>query len=658
MSEVNEMNYGAEEIQVLEGLDAVRKRPGMYIGSTDERGLHHIVYEVVDNSVDEALAGYGDHILVTIHKDGSITVRDHGRGIPVDMHKSGKPALEVVLTELHAGGKFGNGAYKVAGGLHGVGASCTNALSTWMTARVYRDGKIHEMKFKRGKVVENLKVVGDTDETGTEISFLPDDTVFETVEFDYKTLRHRFREQAFLNKNLTIQFVDERVGESEDPVSETYHFEGGIVTFVEEVGKRKDALVNKEVVSFHYESDNRDIKTGADGNTLAKAHDELDVAFQYNDSYRESLYSFVNNINTIDGGTHVTGFRTGLLQVLNTYGAQLGLVKEDAPLTQDDIKEGLVAVISLKFMEPQFEGQTKGKLGSSAARGFVKDATVDFVSRYFDQNPEEAKIIIDKCAKAMRAREEARKARERERNRKSTKEVPLSGKLAACSDRDATKCEIYLVEGDSAGGSAKQGRNRHTQAILPLRGKILNVEKATEDKILQNQEIRTMIAAFGCGCGEEYNEKKLNYNKIIIMTDADVDGSHIRVLLLTFLYRYMPRLIEDGHVYIAQPPLFLIKKGNSHWYTYSDAEQTAKLEELRKAGGGEVTVQRYKGLGEMNPEQLYETTMDPETRTIIQCTIKDAEDADGIFSLLMGERVEPRRDYIVDNAHKVYNLDF
>lgn len=654
--------YDASEIQVLEGLEAVRKRPGMYIGSTSSQGLHHLVYEVMDNSIDEAMAGYGRDINVTIHKDNSVTVKDNGRGIPVDKHKSGKPALEVVLTVLHAGGKFGNGAYKVSGGLHGVGVSVVNALSTDMDAKVRRNGNIYHMHFQKGHTTTKMEIIGKAEnenDTGTEITFMPDDSIFEATIFDYKVLRHRFKELAFLNKNIVINFFDERdTDEDGNPHKEVYHFEGGITTFVEEVSKRKDALITENPVTIKAEYDTRTIKLVDESGTeqLIKAHDIIEVAFQYNNSYQENLFSFVNNINTVDGGTHVQGFKMGLLQVINKFARELGYLKEkDSNLTQDDITEGLVSVISIKFQEPEFEGQTKGKLGSSDARNLVKDAVVEYATRYFEQNLEECKKIISKNCLAAQAREAARKAKEAARNAKTVNKTSLPGKLANCSSKDAEKCELFIVEGDSAGGSAKQGRDRNYQAILPLRGKILNVEKASAESIFKNEELKAMIASFNTGIHEEYDEKKLRYGKIFIMTDADVDGAHIRTLLLTFFYRFMPQLIENGHVFITQPPLFRINKGKQHWYTYSDDEQKAKLAEVGSEG---IVVQRYKGLGEMNPEQLFETTMNPTDRTIVQCTIEDAEDADEMFSLLMGDKVPPRRQYIQENAHKVYNLDF
>ena len=652
--------YDASEIQVLEGLEAVRKRPGMYIGSTASQGLHHLVYETIDNSIDEAMAGFGNEIDVIIHEDNSITVRDHARGIPVDMHKTGKPALEVVLTVLHAGGKFNASAYKVSGGLHGVGVSCVNALSKDFDVKVKRDGKIYHMHFKKGKTTQKLEVIGKADsleDTGTEIRFWPDDTIFETTVYDFKILRSRLKELAYLNRNIVINFTDMRdLDEDDKPRSERYHYEGGIVTFVKEVSSRGDTIVNEEPIYFKAEYDNRTIVL-QDGQSPIKVHDIVEVAFQYNNSYAEKSYSFVNNINTVNGGTHVKGFKAGLLQVINKFAREWKFLKDkDANLTQKDIEEGLVSIVSIKFPEPQFEGQTKGILGSSEATPEVKDATIEFVTRFFEQNQTIAKKIVQKNCVAAQAREAARKARELARNKKTASSASLPGKLANCSSKDASECEIYIVEGDSAGGSAKQGRNRRTQAILPLRGKILNVEKASGNSILQNAEIQAMITSFNCGLHDEYDDSKLRYNKIVIMTDADVDGAHIRTLLLTFFYRFMPDLIRNGHVYIAQPPLFRITKGKKQWYTYSDAEQQAKLNELGGMDG--VTVQRYKGLGEMNPEQLYETTMDPETRKIIQCKIESDEDADEMFSLLMGDKVPPRREYIQKNAHKVYNLDF
>ena len=654
-----ENNYDASDIQVLEGLSPVRKRPGMYIGNTSKEGLHQLVYEVIDNSIDEAMGGYGDSIDVIIHKDNTITVVDHGRGIPVDVQKqTGKPALEVVLTVLHAGGKFGGGGYKVSGGLHGVGVSCVNALSESMIVTVHRDGGEYVIELARGEVVKPMKKVKSVNksDTGTTVWFKPDPEIFDTLVYDFTTLRHRLRELAFLNKNVVITLTDEREVDEEtsEVKKETYHYSGGILSFVEEVGKRRDNLVNDEVIYFEHTDDKRDLVT--ETGTI-KATDIVEVALQYNDSYAERLYSFVNNIETKDGGTHVKGFYQGFLQVINKFAHEMKFLKEDENLAQDDVKEGLVTVVSIKFQEPQFEGQTKTKLGSVEARALVKDAVVEYLTRYFEQHPDECKKIVEKNCLAQKAREAARKARELARSKSDAKKISLPGKLADCSSKKAEECEIYIVEGDSAGGSAKQGRDRRIQAILPLRGKILNVEKASAEKIFANEELRAMIAAFRCGTQDDYNESKLRYDKIIIMTDADVDGAHIRTLLLTFFYRFMKPLIENGHVYIAIPPLYKVTKGKQTWYTYNDEEQVKKIEEL--GGMSEaIKIQRYKGLGEMNPDQLYETTMNPEERTIIRCSIKDAEEADETFSLLMGDQVPPRRKFIEENAHKVYNLDF
>lgn len=628
-------DYGAEQIQILEGLEAVRMRPGMYIGSTSERGLHHLVYEVVDNSIDEALAGYCDHIDVTIHKDNSITVVDNGRGIPVDMHESGKPAVEVVLTVLHAGGKFGGDGYKVSGGLHGVGVSVVNALSTSMEVEVKRDGKVYEIEFQRGVTTKPLTVIGTTKETGTRVHFVPDPEIFSVTTYSYETLRHRLRELSFLNHGITIGLHDERV----EPVrSETFHFDGGISSFVEHLNRKKEVL-NPEPIYFNSVKDDT----------------VVEIAMQYNDSYQENIYSFVNNINTEEGGTHLAGFKLALTRAANDFARKNGILKDkDGNLSGDDVREGLTAVISLKIREPQFEGQTKTKLGNSEVRGIVDSIVTEGLSEYFDENPVITKRIIEKAIMASRAREAARKARELTRRKNALEVSSLPGKLADCSVKDPEQAEIYLVEGDSAGGSAKQGRDRRFQAILPLRGKILNVEKARLDKIFANAEIRTMITAFGTGISEDFDLSKRRYGKIIIMTDADVDGAHIRTLLLTFLYRYMKPLIEHGHVYIAQPPLYQIRKGKKHWYTYSDEELSRKLDEVGRDG---VTVQRYKGLGEMNPEQLWETTMDPEGRTMLRVEMEDAEEADELFTILMGDKVEPRRQFIEENAKLVRNLD-
>ena len=630
-----EGDYGANQIQILEGLEAVRKRPGMYIGSTSARGLHHLVYEVVDNSIDEALAGYCTHIEVTIHKDNSITVTDNGRGIPVDMHESGKPAVEVVLTVLHAGGKFGGSGYKVSGGLHGVGVSVVNALSTNMEVKVKRDGKIHEITFEKGVTKEPLKVVGQTDETGTLVHFAPDAEIFDETVYDYDTLRHRLRELSFLNRGITIILTDER---PEEVRQETFYFEGGISSFVEHLNRNKE-VINPEPVYFN----------GTKDTTV------VEIALQYNTSYSENIYSFVNNINTEEGGTHLAGFKSALTRAANDFARRQGIIKNNEDnLVGEDIREGLTCVISIKLREPQFEGQTKTKLGNSEVRGIVDSIVSEGLSEYFEENPVISKKIIEKSIMASRAREAARKARELTRRKNALEVSSLPGKLADCSVKDPEQAEIYLVEGDSAGGSAKQGRDRRFQAILPLRGKILNVEKARLDKILNNEEIRTMITAFGSGIGSEFDITKRRYGKIIIMTDADVDGAHIRTLLLTFFYRYMRPLIENGHVYIAQPPLYQIRKGRSHWYTYSDEELAQKLDEIGREG---ITVQRYKGLGEMNPEQLWETTMDPEKRTVLQVHLREAEEADSIFTILMGDKVEPRRRFIEEHANLVRNLD-
>ena len=628
-------DYGAEQIQILEGLEAVRMRPGMYIGSTSERGLHHLVYEVVDNSIDEALAGFCDKIDVTIHKDNSITVTDNGRGIPVDMHESGMPAVEVVLTVLHAGGKFGGDGYKVSGGLHGVGVSVVNALSTSMEVQVKRDGKIHEISFKRGETVEKLHVTGETEITGTRVHFVPDPEIFSVTTYNYDTLKHRLRELAFLNHGITIVLNDER---GEELKSDTFHFEGGISSFVEHLNRKKEKI-NPVPIYFN----------GIKDDTV------VEIAMQYNDSYQENIYSFVNNINTEEGGTHLAGFKLALTRAANDFARKQNIFKDkDGNLSGDDVREGLTAVISLKVRDPQFEGQTKTKLGNSEVRGIVDSIVTEGLSEYFEENPAITKKFIEKAIMAARAREAARKARELTRRKNALEVSSLPGKLADCSVKDPEMAEIYLVEGDSAGGSAKQGRDRRFQAILPLRGKILNVEKARLDKIFANAEIRTMITAFGTGISDDFDLAKRRYGKIIIMTDADVDGAHIRTLLLTFLYRYMKPLIEHGHVFIAQPPLYQIRKGKKHWYTYSDEELAKKLDEVGRDG---VTVQRYKGLGEMNPEQLWETTMDPAGRTMLRVEMADAEAADELFTILMGDKVEPRRQFIEENAKLVRNLD-
>lgn len=631
---MSEQNYGAQNIQVLEGLEAVRLRPGMYIGSTSIRGLHHLVYEVVDNSVDEALAGYATHIEVTINEDNSVTVVDDGRGIPCGMHETGVPAVELVLTKLHAGGKFGGGGYKVSGGLHGVGISVVNALSEWTVVQVRQDGKLHEIKFERGLMTSPLQVIGQAKDTGTTVTFKPDPEIFETTVFDFDTLKIRLQELAFLNKGLRITLTDAR----NDNRQESFMYEGGLNSFVKFLNENKD-VINDTVIDV--ESTRDDVV--------------VDVALQYNDGYSENLLSFVNNINTVDGGTHLSGFRSALTRTLNDYARKAGLLKDNENnLSGEDVREGLTAVISVKVLNPQFEGQTKTKLGNSEVKGITDTVVSEGLRVYLEEHPAEAKRIIEKATTANRAREAARKARELTRRKNALEISSLPGKLADCSEKDPAMTEIYLVEGDSAGGSAKQGRDRRYQAILPLRGKILNVEKARLDKILANAEIRSMITAFGTGIGEEFNLDKSRYHKIIIMTDADVDGAHIRTLLLTFFYRYMKPLIEDGRVYIAQPPLYQIKKGKSHWYVYSDAEMAAKLDEI---GRDNINIQRYKGLGEMNPEQLWETTMNPENRTILQVSLEDSIEADKIFSVLMGDKVEPRRKFIEDNAKMVRNLD-
>jgi len=630
-----EQNYGASNIQVLEGLDAVRKRPGMYIGSTSIKGLHHLVYEVVDNSVDEALAGYATHIEVSINEDNSITVVDNGRGIPCGMHETGMPAVELVLTKLHAGGKFGGGGYKVSGGLHGVGISVVNALAEWTKIQVHQDGLIREIDFARGHKTSDLHEIGKTDHTGTTVIFKPDAEIFETTIFDFDTLKTRLQELAFLNKGLRITIADKRL---EDARIESFHYEGGLQEFIKFLNENKE-VVNPSII--YIENTKDDVV--------------VDVAFQYNDGYSENILSFVNNINTIDGGTHLSGFRSALTRTINDYGRKSGLIKEnESNLSGEDVREGLTAVVSVKVLEPQFEGQTKAKLGNSEVKGITDVIVSEGLRVFFEEHPQDAKKIIEKASMANRAREAARKARDLTRRKNALEISSLPGKLADCSEKDTSMTEIYLVEGDSAGGSAKQGRDRRYQAILPLRGKILNVEKARLDKILANNEIRSMITAFGTGIADEFDISKSRYNKIIIMTDADVDGAHIRTLLLTFFYRYMKPLIEEGHVYIAQPPLYQIKKGKSHWYVYSDAEMTAKLDEIGRDG---ITIQRYKGLGEMNPEQLWETTMNPENRTILQVSLEDSIEADKIFTILMGDKVEPRRKFIEENANLVRNLD-
>lgn len=626
--------YGAGQIQVLEGLEAVRKRPSMYIGSISARGLHHLVYETIDNSIDEALAGYCDNIDVTIHSDNSITVRDNGRGIPVEMHKVGKPAVEVVMTILHAGGKFGDGGYKVSGGLHGVGVSCVNALSEKMEVEVRRGGKVYEIEFSRGKTVAPLYEKGETEETGTTVHFKPDAEIFTELIYSYETLRLRIRELAFLNKGIRINLNDERTGKQE-----TFHYEGGIIEFVKYVNENKDKL---HVEPIYIEG--------------IKDTNIVEVALQYCDTYTENIFTFVNNINTEEGGTHLSGFKQAMTRTINDYARKISALKDgEENLSGDDVREGMTAVISIKIQEPQFEGQTKTKLGNSELRPIVDSLVSEGLSEFFEENPSIAKKIVEKSILSARARMAARKARELTRRKSALEISSLPGKLADCQSKDAAETEIYLVEGDSAGGSAKQGRDRRFQAILPLRGKILNVEKARLDKILSSDEIRNMITAFGCGIGEDFDLEKARYGKIIIMTDADVDGAHIRTLLLTFFYRYMQPLIKEGHVFIAQPPLYLVRKGQKHIYAYSDDELQTVLDELGRESN--PYIQRYKGLGEMNPEQLWETTMNPDGRTILQVQLEDAAEADNIFSILMGDKVEPRRAFIEENASKVRNLD-
>lgn len=634
MSVVNN-EYNAEQIQVLEGLEAVRKRPGMYIGSTSLRGLHHLVYEIVDNSIDEALAGYCNNITVTIGVDNSIRVTDDGRGMPVDMHpKLKKPAVEVIHTVLHAGGKFGGGGYKVSGGLHGVGASVVNALSESMTVEVQRDNKLYRLSFSKGKTVEALHVVGTSEETGSITTFRPDPTIFDEVEYNFSTLEHRLRELAFLNKGISITLSDER----EDGKSKTFHYEGGIREFVAYLNKNRTVIHESTI---YCEKENED-------NTV-------ELSLQYTDGYSDNVFTFANNINTHEGGTHLSGFRSALTRSMNDYARKKGLLKEkDENLLGEDIREGLTAIISVKLEEPQFEGQTKTKLGNSEMRGIVESATAEMLTTFLEENPNDAKIIIEKCLRSAKAREAARKARELTRRKGLLDGMTLPGKLADCAEKNPELCEIYLVEGDSAGGSAKQGRDRNIQAILPLRGKILNVEKANFTRIFNSSEIRAMITAFGCGIGEEFDIEKLRYHKIVIMTDADVDGAHIRTLLLTFFFRYMRPLIDNGHIYIAQPPLYKVKRSREEYYTYSDAELEVLLGKIGRKG---INLQRYKGLGEMNPEQLWTTTMDPSVRTIIKVGIDDAVEADLIFSTLMGEKVEPRREFIEENAKYVTNLD-
>ena len=619
--------YSVDKIKVLEGLEAVRKRPAMYIGSTDEKGLHHLIEEVVDNSVDEALAGFCDRIEVIINEDGSITINDNGRGIPVEIHKEyGISGVEVVMTKLHAGGKFDKGAYKVAGGLHGVGVSVVNALSEWLEVEVRRNGKIFRQRYEKGKPVTKLEIVGSAADTGTKVTFYPDSEIFGNKQFDYYVIRKRLQELAFLNKGLEIRFIDKRNGKED-----VFIYEGGIAEFVEHINRNKTPLHN--VIYFEGERDGV----------------KVEVAIQYTDGYVENVYTFVNNINTREGGTHLSGFKSALTRALNEYGRK-NLFKGDENLSGEDVREGLTAIISCKVPNPQFEGQTKTKLGNSEVKGIVENIVYDSLSQYLEENPNVARKVIEKALQAAKAREAARKARELIRKKSYIESLSLPGKLADCTSNEPEKCELFIVEGDSAGGSAKQGRNRKYQAILPIKGKILNVEKASFDKLLENNEIKAIISAIGTGIGDEFDIRKANYHKIIIMTDADVDGAHIRTLLLTFFFRYMRGLIENGYVYIAQPPLYRIKKGKKEYYAYSD-------EEMRSIAGDGAVIQRYKGLGEMNPEQLWETTMNPEKRILKRVEIEDAIEADELFTILMGKNVEERRKFIQKHAKEVKNLD-
>ena len=632
--------YGADQIQILEGLEAVRKRPGMYIGSTSSRGLHHLGYEIVDNAVDEALAGYCDTIQVTINKDNSVTVIDNGRGIPVGInHKAGIPAVEVVFTILHAGGKFGGGGYKVSGGLHGVGASVVNALSTHLEVTIYHEGKIYRQRYERGKVVYKLKVIGECDpkKTGTTVTFLPDSEIFEETVFDFNVLKQRLREMAFLTKNIKIVLRDDR---PEEPIEKTFHYEGGIKEFVTYLNKGKTPLY-PDIIYCEGMKDNI----------------YVEVAMQHNDGYTEGSYSFVNNITTPEGGTHLTGFKNALTKTFNSYARLNKLIKDTETLSGDDIREGLTVIVSIKIEDPQFEGQTKQKLGNSEARGAVDNIVSEQLMIYLEQHPQVAKMILEKSIMAQRAREAARKARDLTRRKSALEGMSLPGKLADCSDKDPKNCEIYIVEGDSAGGSAKTARSRATQAILPLRGKILNVEKARLDRIYANAEIKAMITAFGTGIHEDFDISKLRYDKIIIMTDADVDGAHISTLLLTFLYRFMPDLIKEGHVYLAQPPLYKLEKNKKVWYAYSDEQLAAILGEVGRDQNNKI--QRYKGLGEMDAEQLWETTMDPEKRVLRRVVMdnENSSELDVTFTTLMGDQVEPRREFIEENAQFVKNLD-
>ena len=640
-------SYGEEQIQVLEGLEAVRKRPGMYIGSTDARGLHHLVYEIVDNSIDEALAGYCKEIDITLYKDGSVSVKDDGRGFPVGIHpKMGRPAVEVCLTVLHAGGKFGGGGYKVSGGLHGVGASVVNALSKHLTVTVYQDGKVYQQEYARGKYLYDLKVIGETDRTGTTIRFWPDvksaenpEGIFDTGDFQYDVLKGRLQEMAFLNKGIRIVFRDER---GEEPKEKVFCYNGGLREFVLHLNRHRnqEALLPAEPIYTE------GLKDGI----------LVEVAMQYTDSYQENIYAFANNIHTPDGGTHLMGFNTALTRAINDYGRKYKIMKDNEQnLKGEDVRESLTAVVSIKMADPQFESQTKSKLGSAEVRPIVDSLVSEELSTYLEENPPVARAILERCLSAQRAREAARKARELTRRKTVLESASLPGKLADCSERDPSKCEIFLVEGDSAGGSAKEGRDRHFQAILPLRGKILNVEKVNEAKALSNQEIRAMITAFGCGFGKDFDENKLRYHRIVCMTDADVDGAHIRILMLTFFYRFMRPLIEKGYVYAAMPPLYKVTKGKTERYVYDDDELQKVLDEIGRDPKPEI--QRYKGLGEMSKEQLWSTTMDPEHRTMMRITPEDAMAADEIFTLLMGDQVEPRKKFIEENSDLVKDLD-
>ena len=639
MSEKIDKKYGAEEIQVLEGLEPVRKRPGMYIGSTGKPGLHHLVYEIVDNSIDEALAGHCNEIKICINEDGSIRVEDNGRGMPVDIHPKQKiPAVEVIHSILHAGGKFDeNGGYKVSGGLHGVGASVVNALSSRMEVKIKRNGNLYKQEYSRGKTMTKLEIIGTSTETGSITEFMPDDQIFDDIEFDYDTLNYRFREMAFLNKGLKIQLEDKRKGREK---TNTYCYEGGIKEFIKYQNKNKEKL-HEDIIFFDKKLDNS----------------QVEVAIQYTDRYSETLLSYANNINTTEGGYHLSGFKSALTRVINDYAKKAKLIGEnDNSLLGEDVREGLTAIISVKLTNPQFEGQTKTKLGNSFIRGVVETAVNENVYAFLIEHPKQAKIIIEKCIKSARVREAAKKARDLTRRKTALDSLALPGKLSDCSEKDPKLSEIFLVEGDSAGGSARQGRDRNRQAVLPLRGKILNVEKARLDKILSSEEIKNMITAFGCGIGDDFELDKLRYHKIIIMTDADVDGAHIRTLLLTFFYRYMMPLVEAGHVYAAQPPLYKVKKGKKEYYTYSENEQKKLMKNLAEQGS-KSDIQRYKGLGEMDYNQLWETTMDYDKRTLIQITVEDASAADDIFTTLMGDKVPPRKKFIEENARYVKNLD-